>query len=56
MDEYEIRIESDAPPGEYVLEVGMYNAATGERLPVYDQEGQQLAEDRVLLGQVKVRE
>ena len=48
VDEYEIPVKPDAPSGEYVLEVGMYDALTGERLPVYIN-GQRLPEDRVLL-------
>ncbi|HID86044.1 MAG TPA: hypothetical protein EYP55_01535 [Anaerolineae bacterium] len=48
VDEYEIAVKPDAPSGEYVLEVGMYDAATGERLPVYIN-GQRSPGDRVLL-------
>ncbi len=33
-DTYEIPIRADAPPGEHRLEVGMYVAETGARLPV----------------------
>jgi len=51
-DEYEIAIKSDAPPGEYQIEVGMYDAATGQRLPVFDEGGTRLAGDRILLDQI----
>jgi len=47
-DRYEIVIHSDAQPGRYVLEIGFYDADTGQRLQVVNQEGQQL-DDRVLL-------
>ena len=47
-DQYDIPISPDAPPGEYQLEVGMYLAETGERLPVFDGEGQALG-DKILL-------
>jgi hypothetical protein len=47
-DRYEIAIHSDAQPGQYVLEIGFYDADTGQRLPVVNQEGQHL-DDRVLL-------
>ncbi len=47
-DEYEITVRSDAPPGRYVLEIGFYDADTGQRLPVLDEEGQRL-DDKVLL-------
>lgn len=54
-DEYRIRIEADAPAGEYELEIGMYEPVTGERLLVYSQEGTPLG-DRILLGQIRVGE
>jgi len=47
-DRYEIAVHPDAQPGRYVLEIGFYDADTGQRLPVVGQEGQQL-DDRVLL-------
>lgn len=51
-DNYGVLIPPDTPPGEYDIEVGMYSAATGTRLPV-SQEGQPLG-DRVLLSPVRV--
>jgi hypothetical protein len=53
-DEYNIVVQPDAPPGEYVIEVGMYEAETGQRLPVLDEEGQ-VQGDRVLLGKMVVK-
>lgn len=53
-DRYEVLVEADAPPGRYRLEIGMYLLATGERLPVLDEEGQPM-DDRVLLSEVRVR-
>ena len=47
-DRYEIAVHSDAQPGRYVLEIGFYDADTGQRLPIVNQEGQRL-DDRVLL-------
>jgi hypothetical protein len=47
-DQYDILISPDAPTGEYQIEVGMYLAETGERLPVFDGEGQALG-DKILL-------
>ena len=38
-DAYEIPIRPEAPPGFYVIEVGMYRAETGQRLSVLDEEG-----------------
>ncbi len=53
-DEYEITIHPEAPPGDYQIEVGMYEAATGQRLPVFDERGARLPGDRILLDQVIV--
>jgi hypothetical protein len=53
VDPYTLAVKPDAAPGDYVLEIGLYEAATGERLPVRDAAGQPLG-DRLLLGQVKV--
>lgn len=33
-DEYRLNVPADLPPGEYLIEVGMYNPQTLERLPV----------------------
>jgi hypothetical protein len=52
-DEYEIFIQPDAPPGQYVIEIGMYQLETGQRLEV--REGPEGA-DRILLGTVEVLE
>jgi hypothetical protein len=38
-DQYDMAISSEASPGEYQLEVGMYLAETGERLEVIGEEG-----------------
>ncbi|MBN1400692.1 MAG: phospholipid carrier-dependent glycosyltransferase, partial [Anaerolineae bacterium] len=38
-DEYALPIDVDAPSGEYLLAVGLYDANTGQRLPVTDAEG-----------------
>jgi hypothetical protein len=48
-DEYVIPVQHDAPPGGYTIEVGMYDAATGARLPVHDAQGRPVPGDRVLL-------
>jgi len=51
-DDFELVLAADAPPGEYRLEVGMYNWMTGERLPVFDTAGQRVPNDRILLETV----
>jgi len=35
-DPYELLVQSDAPPGMYTLEVGLYDPRDGQRLPVSD--------------------
>ncbi len=51
VDRYAIAVQPDAPPGLYRIEVGMYLLETGQRLPVFDDQGQRIPEDRVLLEQ-----
>ncbi len=53
-DRYELQLAADAPPGIYWLEVGMYDARTLVRLPLYA-DGARLADDRVLLTQIMVQ-
>lgn len=53
-DEYALVVDADAPPGEHVIEIGLYVAETGQRLPVLDEAGQTIG-DRILLSQVQVR-
>jgi hypothetical protein len=48
-DRHEIAIKHEAPSGEYLIEVGLYEAISGERLPLLDEEGQ-VQGDRVLLA------
>jgi len=52
-DLYEITVDPEAPKGEYVVEIGMYAAATMKRLPVYDDQGASQGE-RALLESVQV--
>jgi hypothetical protein len=55
-DRHELVIPADLPPGEYVVEVGLYDAgARGlPRLPLLDESGQ-AETDRVIFGPVQVR-
>jgi hypothetical protein len=54
-DQYLITVKPDAPAGDYAIEVGMYDAVTGQRLEVLSAEGEGKG-DRVLLPvQVQVR-
>lgn len=48
VDHYEIPVDTDAPQGEYRVEIGMYDAATSQRLPILDDSGHALG-DHLLL-------
>jgi len=50
-DEYQIPIHLDAPLGQYVIEIGMYQLGTGQRLEVREGLGKG---DYILLGTVEV--
>jgi len=54
IDCHGIVLPSNLAPGSYAIEVGLYDAATGARLPVYDEAGQRLESDRIALGMVSV--
>jgi mannosyltransferase len=49
-DRYELPIPADGPSGDYHLEIGLYDALTGQRLPV-TRDGQPQADGRLLLDQ-----
>jgi mannosyltransferase len=49
VDKYDIVIPPDVPAGQYELEVGLYDATTGQRLPLLD-EREQRQDERVLLS------
>ncbi len=50
IDGYEIPIAPDAAPGQYTIALGMYDADTGERLPVFDAGGNLLGDHISLRG------
>ena len=52
-DPYRLTITPDTPPGEYLIEVGMYGFMTLQRAPFFDPEGN-LSGDRFILGPVRV--
>jgi uncharacterized membrane protein len=53
MDSYHILVKPEAPGGEYVIEIGMYEESTGTRLPAFDAQGQAIG-DKIVLGRVWV--
>ncbi len=52
-DRYEIVVDPEAPPGAYVIEIGMYDATTGERLSIFVDD-QRLEGDRLLLEEIRI--
>ncbi len=54
-DRHTLALPPDLAPGDYVLEVGMYDPATLARLPARDASGAPLPDDRVVLGTVRVK-
>ncbi|GIK58233.1 MAG: DUF2723 domain-containing protein [Chloroflexi bacterium] len=55
LDPYRLVIPPDLPPGDYWIEVGLYEMVNGRRLHISDNNGN-LNGDRFILGQVKVRQ
>jgi 4-amino-4-deoxy-L-arabinose transferase-like glycosyltransferase len=56
IDEHLVRLPDDLAPGSYRLVVGLYNGATGVRLPLRAAAGHVLPGERLLLGTVRVQE
>jgi len=52
-DRYSIIVNPDTPSDQYIIEIGLYDAETGVRLPVLDEDGESV-DDRVLLKKVWV--
>lgn len=52
-DSYEIPIPPEAPPGDYGMQVGMYNPENGQRLPAHEG-GSRLANDSIPLAQFTI--
>lgn len=53
-DPYRLTIPSTLPPGEYAIEIGLYELTSTRRAPLFDRAGS-LAGDRVILGPIAVR-
>ncbi len=52
-DNHGLALPPDIPAGEYQLELGLYDATTGQRLPLLTSQGN-IGDDRVLVGPVVV--
>ncbi len=50
---FPVRLNPETPPGEYQVEIGVYNQPTGQRLQIY--EGEEAVADRLLLSPVQGR-
>jgi mannosyltransferase len=53
-DRYGLLLPLNMPPGEYWIEIGMYDPTTLARVPMFDANGKRVEEDRVILGAVRV--
>jgi hypothetical protein len=54
-DRYYVELGADLAPATYTVAVGMYDPGTGERVPAFEAGGAPLAQDRIPLGEVRVR-
>ena len=54
-DQHALEVPLEVPAGEHDIEVGLYLASTGTRLPVLD-DGGHVLDNRVVLGRVTVSE
>jgi hypothetical protein len=53
VDSYQILVKPEAPSGEYVIEIGMYEESMGTRLTAFDARGQAIG-DKIVLGKMQV--
>jgi hypothetical protein len=56
VDPVQLTVAADAPPGVYSLRVGLYDPATGVRVPLRDRAGVPLPDDQVILTELQVEE
>jgi hypothetical protein len=47
-DAYDVRLDPDAPPGQYSIQVGWYLLSTMQRLQVLDQSGEPIGDSHVI--------
>ena len=53
-DERQVILDQNTPPGLYTLVCGMYDAATGARLPLSSDTGERFPEDAIVLERITV--
>jgi hypothetical protein len=56
IDPVRLTVAADAPPGFYSLRVGLYDPATGVRVPLRDSADVPLPDDQVILTELRVEE
>ena len=49
-DEYSVKVDPNAPVGEYQIKVGMYGPESMDRLPAFDEIGRRWLDDSIVLG------
>jgi hypothetical protein len=54
-DEHSLTLDPSTSRGDYLLSIGLYDAATGERAVVRDAAGNRIGEQRTILQQIQVR-
>jgi hypothetical protein len=55
IDRYELALREGTPPGEYRLLIGMYDLATGQRLPAISENGERLPNDAIPLTSFTIK-
>jgi hypothetical protein len=53
IDPYRLRVPAEIPPGDYLIQIGLYGFSTLQRAPFFDPSGN-LSGDRYILGGVRV--
>jgi uncharacterized membrane protein len=53
-DEYSLSVPHNAPKGEYLIEVGMYEWQTNQRLPAFDKSGTPMPDDKIVLRRIQI--
>ena len=51
---YALKLEDDVALGTYELSVGMYDAQTLQRLPVFDNKGERQPDGRLVIDTIEV--
>jgi len=54
VDTHQLTLPPETPPGPYTLLAGLYSAASGSRLPLYDEAGTRLENDQACLTALSV--